>query len=81
MTEEQQAKVRAYLTGKLGNCSGCGKRGYTIAGLITCPNFTFEAGVELGGSIIPMVAMACSNCSKMTFYAAIPMGLMPEPKL
>lgn len=75
-------KVEAWLQKKfLGGlvCSACHTNRWQIIGLAMAPGVERGGNIAITGQIVPMVQLACANCSNVMFFAAVPMGIDLEP--
>lgn len=78
LTTEQSEKVRQQLLsfGALGPCPTCQHRQWTLSELIVEVREFHGAGLTLGGSLVPLIAINCTRCSNTQFFNAIFLGVV-----
>lgn len=72
-------KTQAWLQAKCRGvgCPCCGNNAWTVGDI--CTTLPVQGGVvQLGGTTIPTVPIACTNCGYMRFFSAVIMGLLPR---
>jgi len=80
LTEEQKQKVIAHLQAKFaGACPICLTQAWTIGPLVHALPWASGA-IALGGGAVPMVVVVCNNCSFVAHFAAVPIGIVVEPR-
>lgn len=80
MTDRQKQTVQRALQGKIaGPCPMCRQANWQIAeDFVQTPTMAIGGGVALGGPVIPMVQVICTNCGFVAHYAAGVIGIKLE---
>lgn len=64
-------------------CPSCQQRhAFNVLDQFVTPILMSENNVlDLGGQSMPLIGVACTNCSHIRFFSAIMMGITPKPAL
>ena len=76
LDEAQTEIVKKWLESKHASfiCPVCSHNTWSPGDLVVAPRFA-SGSTEIGGQVIPMVQVICTNCSYIRFFAAVPIGL------
>jgi predicted nucleic-acid-binding Zn-ribbon protein len=79
LTPEEQAKIRAYLSGRHRMpCPVCGNRNFTLLDHLVQPvTLGADKGLMLGGIGYPQFRLLCTSCSYTFFFNAVASGILP----
>lgn len=58
-------------------CQVCGNKNFTLSGVFIMLEY-YGTKIFLGGEIMPMVPVVCTNCSNTIFFNAIFLGVVDD---
>lgn len=82
LTDRQKQTIQTTLNSKgvRALCPMCGKNQWEIGGdLVTATPVQVGGGVVIGGPVVPMVQLICTNCGFVSHHAAAVVGIQINP--
>ena len=75
-----QAKFHAHLTRTVQSprCPLCGEHRFVVVDFAARLDKYWAAEIRIGGQVMPVVFVMCSNCKALYPFAAIPLGLVSQ---
>ncbi len=62
------------------NCPMCGNNNWTVGkNLVTAVRISETGGIELGGSVMPLIAVTCNHCGNVIFINPLVIQAMEVP--
>ena len=77
LTDRQKNSIIENLKGKVkGGCPLCGARNWNMADeLCAVPATSLGGGMAIGGPMIPMIQVICTNCGFVAHHAVGALGI------
>lgn len=77
ISDEELALIGTKLNEKIKNfnCVMCGEKNWTLEPFIAPITLSNDFSIKLGGQMLPLVSITCTNCGNTHFFNLVTLGI------